>query len=246
MKVVVFGGTTEGRVLSKQLAELGAEVVVSVATPLGAEEQGEMPGVKVHCGRMTSEEMVDLLQDATLCVDATHPYAVDATRNIRAACEVAKVGYRRLLRPASSLPAESIEVETAAKAAGFLAHTSGNILLTTGAKELSVFAGIDPIRLFPRLLPTIEGITACEKINVPHKNIIAMQGPFSYELNVALLHQFDIRFLVTKDGGAAGGFAEKVQAAQDCGVKLVVIRRPVEQGESAEEILTECKEMLKW
>ena len=40
MKAVVFSGTTEGRVFSRQLAALGAEVLVSVATPLGAEEQG--------------------------------------------------------------------------------------------------------------------------------------------------------------------------------------------------------------
>ena len=71
-----------------------------------------------------------------------------------------------------------------------------------------------------------------------------MQGPFSYAMNVALLQQFHIQFMVTKDGGAAGGFAEKVQAAQASGVQLVVIRRPEEQGETAEEILRRCKEML--
>ena len=85
MRAVVFSGTTEGRVFSKQLAALGAEVLVSVATPLGAEEQGERSGITVHCGRLTPEEMTALLQGADLCVDATHPYAVEATRNIRAA-----------------------------------------------------------------------------------------------------------------------------------------------------------------
>ena len=56
MKAVVFSGTTEGRVFSRQLAALGAEVLVSVATPLGAEEQGEAEGISVHCGRLTTEE----------------------------------------------------------------------------------------------------------------------------------------------------------------------------------------------
>ena len=83
MKAVVFSGTTEGRVFSRQLAALGAEVLVSVATPLGAEEQGKADGITVHCGRLTPEEMAALLQGAALCVDATHPYAVDATKNIR-------------------------------------------------------------------------------------------------------------------------------------------------------------------
>ena len=34
MKIVVFSGTTEGRLFSRQLAAQGAEVLVSVATPL--------------------------------------------------------------------------------------------------------------------------------------------------------------------------------------------------------------------
>lgn len=72
-----------------------------------------------------------------------------------------------------------------------------------------------------------------------------MQGPFSYALNRALMEQFTIRFLVTKDGGAAGGFEEKARAAQDTGAQLIVIRRPAEQGETAEQILTHCKEMLQ-
>lgn len=245
MKVVVFSGTTEGRIFSKQLAAQGAEVIVSVATPLGAEEQGEMSGITVHCGRLEPAEMTGLLAGAALCVDATHPYAVDATRNIRTACETAGVEYHRLLRPASPLPAGSRVFASTAEAAEFLRQTEENILLATGAKELSTFSQIAPERLFPRVLPTLEGISACERMNIPHRNIIAMQGPFSCALNIALMRQFQIRFLVTKDGGAAGGFLEKVQAAQECAVQLLVIRRPAEQGETAEEILTRCKEMLK-
>ena len=244
MRTVVFSGTTEGRVFSRQLAAMGAEVLVSVATPLGAEEQGETTGITVRCGRLEPDAMAALLQSADLCVDATHPYAVEATRNIRSACGQAGVEYHRLLRPASPLPAGSAVFAAAGQAAEYLAKTEGGILLATGAKELAVFAGIDPNRLFPRVLPTVEGITACEKANIPHRNIIAMQGPFSYAMNAALLQQFHIQFMVTKDGGAAGGFAEKVQAAQVSGVQLVVIRRPEEQGETAEEILRRCKEML--
>ena len=244
MKAVVFSGTTEGRVFSRQLAALGAEVLVSVATLLGAEEQGKADGITVHCGRLTIEEMTALLQGAALCVDATHPYAVDATKNIRAACAVAGVEYHRLLREESPLPAGSMVFATAAHAAAFLAGCSGNVLLATGAKELAAFAALSPERLFPRVLPTREGIAACEATGIPHKNIIAMQGPFSYALNCALIKQFSIRYLVTKDGGAVGGFAEKAQAAQDTGAQLIVVRRPAENGQTAAQILARCKEVL--
>lgn len=244
MKAVVFSGTTEGRVFSRQLAALGAQVLVSVATPLGAEEQGKADGITVHCGRLTTEEMTALLQGAALCVDATHPYAVDATKNIRAACNAAGVEYHRLLRAESPLPAGSMVFATAAHAAAFLAGCSGNVLLATGAKELTAFAALNPERLFPRVLPTRDGIAACEDACIPHRNIIAMQGPFSYALNCALMKQFSIRYLVTKDGGAVGGFAEKAQAAQDTGAQLIVVRRPAENGQTAAQILTRCKEVL--
>lgn len=244
MRAVVFSGTTEGRTFSKQLGALGADVLVSVATDLGAEEQGSAPGVTVRAGRLEPEEMTALLQGADLCIDATHPYAVEATKNIRAAAARAGVEYHRLLRAPSPLPEGALVFAGAAEAARELARTEGNVLLTTGAKELGAFAPIAPERCYPRVLPTQEGIAACERAGVPHRNIIAMQGPFSRALNEALIQQFEIRWLVTKDGGAAGGFAEKVQAAQSTGAQLVVLRRPPEQGQTAQEILNLCKEKM--
>ncbi len=244
MKVVVFSGTTEGREFSRAAAALGVEVTVCVATELGAEEQGSAPGITVRAGRLDVDGMAAFLQGTALCVDATHPYATEATRNIRAAAAAAGVEYHRLLRPASDLPAGSVVLQTAAQAAAYLADKPGNVLLATGAKELPSFASLDPARLYPRVLPTLAGITACEAVGIPHRNIIAMQGPFTGELNAAVMRQFYIDYMVTKDGGAAGGFAEKAQAAAQCGVQLIVLRRPEEQGETAETILQRCRELL--
>ena len=244
MRTVVFSGTTEGRAFSRALAALGAAVTVCVATELGAEEQGCAEGITVRTGRLDTEEMTPLLRNADLCVDATHPYATEATHNIRAAAGMAGVEYHRLLRRASELPAGSVVLPGAGEAAAYLADKAGRILLTTGAKELPAFAALDPARLYPRVLPTLAGITACEAAGVPHRNIIAMQGPFTLGLNVALMRQFEIDYLVTKDGGAQGGFAEKAEAAAQCGAQLIVLRRPDEQGETAETILQRCRELL--
>ena len=143
------------------------------------------------------------------------------------------------------MPKNSIVFETAAEAAEYLESTAGNILLTTGAKELPAFKNLNIKRIFPRVLPTLDGIRACEALDIPHRNIIAMQGPFSFALNQAMMEQFHIRWLVTKDGGAAGGFDEKAAAASAAGAQLVVIRRPPEQGETASEVLKRCKEMIR-
>ena len=244
MKVVLFGGATEGRTLSRELAVLGVDVTVCVATDYGREEQGSFPGITVLTGRLDVDGMADILRGADICIDATHPYAVQATANIRAAAGRVGMPYHRLLRPSSALPEGSVLVKNAEEAAKYLARTEGNILITTGTKELPAFSGLDSARLYPRVLPVGESLVVCEAAGIPKRNIIAMQGPFSKELNLALLRQFDIRFLATKDGGAAGGFGEKAAAAAEAGVKLLVIRRPVEEGEDFYAILQHCREML--
>lgn len=243
MRLVIFSGTTEGRELSHLMAARGALVTVCVATVYGCEEQGQAPGVTVLTGRKTRGEMAEILRGCDLCVDATHPYAVEASKNIRAACSMARVPCRRLLRRESA-SVRAVVVASAAEAAEALAGGTGNVLLTTGAKELGAFASLNPARLFPRVLPTHESLAACEAAGIPHRNILAMQGPFSQELNEALIRQFHITDLVTKDGGVAGGFGEKAGAAERTGVRLLVIRRPEEVGESFEAILKSCEEMM--
>lgn len=245
MKFVVFGGTTEGRVLSHRLAELGGTVTVCVATEYGAEEQGTCPGVTILTGRKTAEEMAELVQDAAVCIDATHPYAVAVTAQLQWACAAAQTPYRRLLREKSRAPDGAIQVESAAAAAAYLRDKPGNILLSTGAKELAAYGTLPPQRLYPRILPTHEGIAACEALGIPHRNLLALQGPFSQALNEALFRQYAIAWVVTKDGGAAGGFPEKAAAAQCCGAKLVVLRRPEEEGATLEELIQACEEELQ-
>lgn len=204
---------------------------------MGAEELAGIPNLTVLTGRRDAAAMQALLQEFDLCIDATHPYAAEASANIRTACTAAGVPLRRAARPASAITDAAFAADTTADAAAYLAGTEGNILLTTGAKELPAFAALDKTRLFARVLPTHEGISACEALGIPHRNIIAMQGPFGTALNCALMEQYQIAWLVTKDGGRAGGFAEKLEAARRTGAKVVLIRRPADAGEAPEQLL---------
>ena len=244
MKVLIFSGTADGRALSRRLAGLGLEVTVCVATEYGAEEQGVYPGIKILTGRRDAGEMASLLEGCALCIDATHPYALEVTKNIRSACALAGVPCRRLLRDACPTDG-AVSFSDANEAAAFLAKTEGNILLAIGSKDLKSYAALDAGRLYPRVLPSHEAISACEAAGIPHRNIIAMQGPFTRELNAALLRQKKIAWLVTKDGGREGGFPEKAAAARETGATLVLLRRPEEQGERFEEIIKLCEEMCR-
>ncbi len=152
--------------------------------------------------------MAELLKHFDCCVDATHPYAAEASQNIRTACQQVGVPLRRLLRGESSHQ-EGHWVDSPEEAARWLAEHSGNVLLAIGAKGLSAFQDLDRERLYPRVLPVVESIQACQAADIPTRNIIALHGPFSQELNCAMLKQYHIRYLVTKDGGRAGGLKRK-------------------------------------
>ena len=318
-KVIIFGGTTEGRELARILADRGALVTVSVATELGEEmlrdiSAEEEPGhFRTLVGRLNVEEMQGIIREFDICYDATHPYALEVTANLREACRKTGTQYIRVIRkeaeraesdigqgdvqqsetaqdseavqqsetaqgseavqqsetaqgseavqqsetvrgsetvpksesdqkskavqkPEDGQRSDSVIVtQSAADTAEYLFGTKGNILLTTGSKELGAYAEIPRERLYVRVLPTHDSIAACEAAGIPHRNIIALFGPFSQRMNEAMLEQYHISYLVTKEAGRNGGFEEKLQAAKRCGVKAIVIRRPEDSGVTVEE-----------
>ena len=264
MNILIFGGTTEGRMLAQAISELHKDrhsVTVSVATSIGAHELAGINGIKVIVGRLDEEEMVRLFlekesdgksDDRTdehlqydLVVDATHPYAVEVSANIRSAAVRTGVSLVRLMRTDDDgeirggllQGSDAVYVDSAASAAAYLAKTEGRILLTTGSKELGAFREIPADRLYVRVLPTAAGIAACEQAGIAYRNIIAMVGPFSQEMNAATMRQYQIAWMVTKDSGKAGGFGEKMEACRETGARPVVIERPRECGLSMEEVL---------
>ena len=162
-RILIFGGTTEGRLLAQALSRRGVPAAVSVATVLGAEELSGLPGITPLVGRRTAEEMAALLSGYDKCVDATHPYAREVSANIRSACRSAGVPLRRLLRRSSELPPGSILAGSPEEAAQLLQSREGNVLLAIGAKGVSAFSGLDPERLYPRVLPVEIGRASCRE-----------------------------------------------------------------------------------
>ncbi|MDQ9832305.1 precorrin-6A/cobalt-precorrin-6A reductase, partial [Acinetobacter soli] len=61
------------------------------------------------------------------------------------------------------------------------------------------------------------------------KHLIGMQGPFSKEMNTAMIRQIQAAWMVTKESGTSGGFLEKYLAAKETECGLVVIGRPKEE-----------------
>ena len=232
-KICIFGGTTEGRKLAEFLSGQPCDVMVCVATDYGQTLLPESEHVSVSARRLPVGEIVSLLTEKRfdLVIDATHPYAQSITKSIASACRETGTLRWRLLRSASGVSPEHTYVETVSDAAAFLAGTEGNILLTTGSKELAKFSQLPGFseRVWARVLPLQSSLDACAQAGLPASHILAMQGPFSEAMNAAMLRTIGAQYLVTKDGGAPGGFEEKESAAKSAGARLVVIGRPPEE-----------------
>ena len=204
-KICVFGGTPEGRELVEFLNAQPCEVTACVATEYGQALLPEAERLTVSARRLPADEIKALLTDRhfALVIDATHPYAASITKSIARACAETGVERWRLLRGASDAPEDAVFVESTEKAIEFLDQTEGNILLTTGSKELKAYSQIKDFaeRVYARVLPLDASLALCREAGVQPSHILAMQGPFSEEMDTAMLRAVSAKWLVTKDGG---------------------------------------------
>lgn len=230
-KVIVFAGTTEGRELAELLADSNIKCSVCVATDYALELMNDKR-LDVHCGRLTEEEMEVLMRDGSfdVVVDVTHPYAQIVSQNVRQAADKESISLIRLRRSTESAEEGFVSFKTHEECSAWLSFQTGNILLTTGSKDLGSYAKNETIKnhLFVRVLPGEESIRLCTANGITGRQIIAMQGPFSAQMNECILREYSIDWMVTKISGHAGGFEEKVEAAKKAGVGVCAILPPSE------------------
>lgn len=268
--ILIFAGTTEGRMLAEYVSAYNRRpgesakarrpekkyipCYVSTATEYGKTVLDGLPGVTVTAGRMDSRKMKDFIEEKqiALVIDATHPFAGEATDNIKKACAgTAGVSYVRCQRqcPAEnggSKKPQTVWVDSVQEAAEYLKNTRGNILITTGSKELHLYTEIPgyKTRCFARVLSTREAVEESVRLGFEGRHLFAMQGPFSEEMNTALLRQIKASWIVTKESGTAGGYEDKIKAARAAGAAAVVVGRPQEHGETVQNVMEMIKKFL--
>lgn len=239
MKILLLGGTTEGR----RILGSGLPLIYSVTTDYGAEAAAGVGNADVLLGRMDASAMEAFIKehDVAGVIDATHPYATEVTKNARLACKRTGSPYVRVVREPVGINEDEVCVvssfEEAVECLNGPRYGEANVLLTVGSKELSRFTKVLGYkeRLFARVLPASGVIEACERLGLDAGHIVAMQGPFSAAMNKAMLEMTRARVLVTKDSGVSGGLEQKLEAARACDVGVILIRRPEETGLTAEE-----------
>jgi precorrin-6A/cobalt-precorrin-6A reductase len=232
--ILLLSGTSEGPPLAQLLHGAGyrvratvtrAEAVAHLFGSIGTAAEVEVRG-------FTEASLGEFLDrgEADLVLDAAHPFAVRIHRIARSVCAARDVPYVRFERPDWDPPAGTILVDSFAEAAQILPTLGSRAMLTIGAKQLKHFAALgERMTLFARVLPSPISLQQALDAGFPGDRLHAMRPPISRDLNRSLFVEHRVDVLVTKASGEAGGVAEKVLAALDLGMKVVVVRRPEEK-----------------
>ena len=229
----VIAGTLDGRTLAVDIQErTGEEVLVTVVSQYGAELAAHK-GITVHTGRLDQEAMQNLIKkhNVRLLIDASHPYAAIVTATAQDAAKAEGIPFVRFERKEVPLPDYDklhivVDEVEAANLAGKLAKENNkHVYLTTGSKTMHIFAKSEALQdceVWTRILPTAEVLQMMEDLNVSPKRIVAVQGPFSYDMNRIMFHDTQASVVVMKNSGLVGGADTKLQAAMDLGIHVIV------------------------
>jgi precorrin-6A/cobalt-precorrin-6A reductase len=218
MRVLVLGGTSEGRALATRL-QPHVDVISSLA---GRVPDPALPVGEVRIGGFGGVDgmrrwLVDSKVDAV--VDATHPYAATITAHAAAACD--DLGLPHLVLARAAWPrGDAIGVGSDTEAAKTVAaeHYS-RVFLTTGRSGTAPFADVDAWFL-------IRAVTAPNADTLPrHHQLVLSRGPYHYDDELALLRDHRIDALVTKNSGGQMT-RPKLDAAAALGVAVVMVDRP--------------------
>jgi precorrin-6A/cobalt-precorrin-6A reductase len=229
--IAIFAGTGDGREIIEKLLDKNISIVVFTATDYGKSLIRKDKNIKIYAKPMEIKEMAEIfvMERIKTIIDATHPYAVTISENLIRISQLMKIRYMRYERArlVKRGQEECMFFKKYEEMVGYLMTKVGHILLTTGSNHLSIFTeNLERERLYARILPLPSVIQKSIDLGLKPKNIIAMEGPFSTELNKALINDYNIAYLVTKDSGEIGGVQEKMDAAKETGCELLVLERP--------------------
>ncbi len=234
-RILILGGTTEGVNMGYELLKSGEDFLVSTVTGYGFNLFKEKFGSRAALENFTADSLKKFIKkhSITKIIDCTHPYAELITPLAKSVSSEMKIVYESKVRDTE------FDNEFNYEKLCYVSSISQVIdkiyalkvkrpLFTTGSKELGFVKPLSEqhgVEVFVRVLPFERSIKSVLEAGVKPGNIIAMQGPFSTELNAATIRQYSIDCLATKKTGKEGGFHEKVNAAVDCGIHLIVVER---------------------
>ncbi|AKL93583.1 cobalt-precorrin-6A reductase CbiJ [Clostridium aceticum] len=231
--ILALCGTSEGRELVEKLLEKKLEVIATVTTTYGGQLLKKGFQVEVLEEKLDKDKMKELIEKKNIqqVVDITHPYAENISRLAMEVCREKKLFYFRYERPETQCYEEEGKKLYWANdfyhAANVAKDFEGKIFLTIGSNQLPIFTKeIEVNKLVARVLPLSSVIKGCEDQGFTPDNLIAMKGPFNKELNKQMFKAYEAAVVVTKDSGKAGGTEEKIAAAKELNIPVILVKKP--------------------
>lgn len=227
----LIGGTHESVELAKVIAYTHLPCIISVTTESARTLYPAASNLEVYLGHLNSAEIRQFLQQRQIVavLDASHPYAVEISRQAIAATQDLQIPYLRYERPMLEQGREvgqesrldSFELLSEKYLQGY------RVLLTVGYRPLHLFQSWqERSTLFARILPSAIALEAASKAGFTPERLICLRPPISADLEKALWQQWKISLVVTKASGTPGGEDTKRSVAAELGIPIVVINRP--------------------
>lgn len=236
-RALILGGTSDANRLAEAAARLGLDAIYSYAGRTQAPAVQSLPTRIGGFGGASG--LVDYIrqQRITHVVDATHPFAVEMSRNAVAACATTGNALIALERaPWKQSPGDNwIEVEDVAAAAAALPEQRARVFLAIGRQHLAPFAAR------PQHTYTLRFADAPDAaLPLPDASVIVSRGPFALAGDLDLMRSRNIEWIVARNAGGNGAFA-KIEAARQLGLPVVMIARPAlperQSTESIDDVL---------
>lgn len=267
-RILLLSGTSEGPLLARALLAAGFQVRATVTRPEardnlfgsllcesetgGASKTRPTLQLSVDVRGFTEQSLADFLAtgDTDLVLDATHPFAVRITRIAQDVCERIQMPYVRYERPDWTPPAGTHFAGSYTEAAAVLPSLGSRAMLTIGAKQLKHFAPLHArLTMYARILPSPVSLRQALESGFAEENLVRLRPPFSIEQNRELFRRCEADVLVTKASGREGGVAEKVAAARELNMQILMIRRPEPTGlgcvTTIEEAVCVCRKLVE-
>ena len=224
----VIGGTKDSRDFLEKFIKYDSDIIVSTATEYGAKLIENLP-IKISSEKMDKEAMLKFVDDnkITKVIDISHPYAFEVSKNAMEVAEEKNIEYFRFEREEIDiLPKKYKNFKDIESLIKYVENLKGNILITLGSNNVPLFRSLKNLsNIYFRILPRWDMVKKCEDNNILPKNIIAMQGPFTENMNIAMMEQFNIKYLISKKTGNTGGEREKVSACDKLDVEIIYLEK---------------------
>ena len=250
-KVWLIGGTSESTTIAQTFAANQIPFVITVTTITA---QFLYSDAEVVIGRMDKARMESFCCEHKIItvIDASHPYAVEVSRQAIAITAQLGIPYLRYERAscsaATAAPADSLIIELDSfdrlVSGDYLRHQ--RVLLTVGCQPLPRFQSWhSKSTLFARILPQVASLETALAAGFTSDRLIALRPPINAAIETALWRQWQISLVVTKASGKAGGEDVKRQVAVNLGIPLIIVARPKivypQQTSVLSEIIAFCK-----